>query len=464
MPYSRTRTHQKTRKRRFRKLVYVNLALLLAVVAAGGLLVYQWNNKDDGKLANALPTGSASASPATGADSSPGEPPSDSAQSGEEAAPSDEPSPSADASASAEPSASDVPSPADEPAASGEPAAGGGPTPAGGGGDDEAQDSGGKVKLAFVGDILPAARVGELIEKNGVDYPFAGSVQSLKSADITAGNLETPITNRGTPAENKTYVFRGKPEYLAGIKNAGFDVLSLANNHTLDQGWEGLSDTMDYLDDAGLKHMGSGADDKEAFTPVYIESKGIRVAYIGVTNVVPEASWKADKNHPGVAETYDTTRAVAAIKEAKQLADIVVVMVHWGKERSQNPIPVQTSVGHTFIDAGADLVVGSHPHVLQGFEYYKNKWIAYSLGNFIFTTSTNSITRQTGVLTASCGKNGSCALSFEPMYSTNSQPAPMEPTDGALLLSQLSERSFGAKIDELGNIVPSSSVSGKETP
>lgn len=449
MTYSRTRTHQKSRKRRYRKWLLINLTLLVLILAVGGLLVAKLTSPD-GKAAisgtQSEPPAATSSAPSASAS------PEDDA-----AAASDDSTESGDKGDSDEPSdigASDDLDSSSGANASDEPAGG----PAAGG------VTGDRVTLAFVGDILPASTVGSLMDKNGVDYPFANAAATLQAADIAAGNLETPITERGTPAENKTYVFRGKPEYLTGIKNAGFDVLTLANNHTLDQGWEGLSDTMNSLDDAKLKHMGSGTDAQEAFTPVIMEANGIRVAYIGVTNVVPDGTWKAGKNHPGVADCYDTRPAVAAIQAAKKLADVVVVMVHWGNERQQQPKQAQFDVGHAFIDAGADLVIGSHPHVLQGFEYYKGKWIAYSLGNFVFTSNGNTLTQKTGILTATCGKNGSCGMNFEPMFSQYSQPSPMEPADGALLLAELSNLSYGAEVDDKGEIIPASSGGGKETP
>jgi poly-gamma-glutamate capsule biosynthesis protein CapA/YwtB (metallophosphatase superfamily) len=309
------------------------------------------------------------------------------------------------------------------------------------------------VSLALVGDLLPAARVLELMMKNGYDYPFREAKSELESADIAAGNLEAPITTRGTPALDKQYVFRGTPEAVTALKEAGFDYLSLANNHTLDYGWEGLSDTMDYLDDANLKHSGAGNDDREAFTPAYIESKGMTIAFVSVTRVVPDVSWKADRINSGVAEAYSPTRVVAAIKEANVNADLVVVMVHWGEERKDYPVEHQTNLGHQFVDAGADLVIGSHPHVLQGFEAYKGKWIAYSLGNFVFSTTASSKTSETGVLNAQCDKDGVCSLKFKPMFAVNSQPAPMEADAGKALLARLSTLSFGASVEEDGTIV-----------
>lgn len=475
MPYSRTQSRRKS-KRRVRKLFYVNMALLLAIAVAGGLLAYRWASEGDGRER------AAAVSPADGAQTAPPSPNGSADNATAPARPSDE---SGDSSTDDEPAASDEPSPSDEASPRGEPmdepaatpdagatpdasaAPDAGATPdaeagAGAGNGNGNGNGDGRVTFAFVGDILPAASVAARIDKLGVDYPFGGSSASIQAADIAAGNLETPISERGTPAKDKKYVYIGKPEYLKGVKNAGFDVLSLANNHTLDQGWDALSDTMDYLDDEGLQHMGSGADDKEAFTPAIVEHDGTRVAFIGLSHVVPDGSWKADRNQPGVAEVYDTTRAVAAIKDAKALADIVVVMVHWGNELEQRPEDDQKRIGHTLIDAGADLVIGSHPHVLQGFEYYKNRWIAYSLGNFVFPTMGEE-SQKTGVLKASCEKGGACGLSFEPMLSKDARPAPMEPADAAALLKQLSELSYAAKVDEAGNIVPSSSGSSSDT-
>ena len=199
------------------------------------------------------------------------------------------------------------------------------------------------------------------MEKNGLDYPFTGAADFLSKPDLTAGNLETPLTSRGTAAQGKEYVFRGKPEYAMPLKKAGFDVVTVANNHTLDQGTEGLLDTMRHLDEAELPHVGGGRNDSEAFAPVILTSRGITTAYIGVSRVLPVGEWKAEKNRVGVAEAYNSTRAVSAVKAAKGKADLVVVMVHWGVERSDQPVAEQKKLARELIDAGADLVIGSHP-------------------------------------------------------------------------------------------------------
>jgi poly-gamma-glutamate capsule biosynthesis protein CapA/YwtB (metallophosphatase superfamily) len=410
MAYSRSQTQQKQktkRRSRTRFLLLINGFLLTVIVV---IAAFVWNKPDKPETQNVISSPESSSTSSTEPSEKPSEEPSE--------------EPSDDSGGSATP---------DEAAST--------------------EAAGDTISLALVGDILPAARVLELMKINGYDYPFREAKAVLEAADITAGNLETPITTRGTPAEDKLFVFRGTPEAIPALKEAGFDYLSLANNHTLDYGWEGLSDTMDYLDDADLQHAGSGNDDREAFTPAYIESNGMTVAFVSVTRVVPEVSWKADRTHAGVAEAYTPNRAEAAIKDAKQNADIVVVMVHWGEERKETPVATQTDLGHRFVDAGADLVIGSHPHVLQGFEAYKGKWIAYSLGNFVFSTTKSSKTSETGVLNAECKKDGACSLKFQPMFATNSQPAPMEASAATILLARLSALSIGASVEEDGTIV-----------
>jgi len=419
--YSRSRTHneKKARRRSKARLLLAVNGFLLCCIAAVALAI--WKSGEEPAAAPPAAAEGAQASEPAAATPPPG---SEEGEGDEEAPGAAEETPATE-------------EPSEEPAT--DPAEG-----------RESDDS--TVTLALVGDILPAARVLELMKMNGYDYPYREAKAYLQAADIAAGNLETPLTTRGTPAEDKQYVFRGTADALPALKEAGFDYLSLANNHTLDYGWEGLKDTMDALDDADIWHSGSGSDDKEAFEPAYIEIRGLSVAFVSVSRVVPEVEWKADRNRPGVAEAYSPDRAVQSIQEAKKNADLVVVMAHWGIERADRPVAHQTDLAHRFVDAGADLVVGSHPHVLQGFESYKGKWIAYSLGNFVFST-TSMRSSETGILNATCGKDGSCALKFQPMFAKLSQPAPMEDEEGKALLKRLSSLSIGASVKEDGSIV-----------
>ncbi len=309
-----------------------------------------------------------------------------------------------------------------------------------------------RVNLAFVGDIMMGANVDKLLKKHGYDYPYLHISSLLQEADIAAGNMENPITDRGEPVDNKTYVFRTSPEAVPEMVKAGFDLFNLANNHTLDYGLIGMQDTIRLLREAGLYGIGAGMNQEEAYEPAMIEKNGVRVAYIGLTKVVPTVSWKADKNIPGLAETYNHTRPIKAIESASEISDMVVVMVHWGLEGETEARIDERELAHRYIDAGADLVIGSHPHVLQGIESYKGKWIAYSLGNFIFTTSGRSGTKETAIIQASCSKAGDCELKVVPVLNGIAQPIQMEDEAAKVLYQQITEISFSAEVHEDGSV------------
>jgi poly-gamma-glutamate capsule biosynthesis protein CapA/YwtB (metallophosphatase superfamily) len=308
-----------------------------------------------------------------------------------------------------------------------------------------------QISLAFVGDIMMGANVEKLLKNNGFDYPYLHISSILQESDIAAGNMENPITDRGEPAD-KSFVFRTSPEAVPGMVKSGFDIFNLANNHTLDYGLKGLQDTIRLLTEAGMYGVGAGMNQEEAYNPVVIDKQGVRVAYLGLTKVVPDISWKAGKNTPGLAETYNYTRPIQAIEAANKIADMVVVLVHWGIEGATEPKVSEKELAHRYIDAGADLVIGSHPHVLQGIESYKGKWIAYSLGNFIFTTNGKAGTNDTVIVQASCSKSGDCQLNIVPIIAGPAQPKRMEDTAAKLLYQYLTSISYAAKVQEDGRV------------
>ena len=315
-------------------------------------------------------------------------------------------------------------------------------------------DSSKDVTIHFVGDIQFSGKVAELLEKNGYDYPFAKLGSMFKSDDLTIGNLETPVTHGGTGATDKTYVYKSSPKSLQAMAAAGFDAVNLANNHILDQGVEGLVDTLTYLNDYGIAHAGAGMNEADAYEPAYFERKGMKIALLGFSRVVPVTSWKADGNRAGVAEAYDSTRAVEAIKTARKKADLVIVVAHWGEERVSTPNADQTRLAHEFVDAGADLIIGGHPHVLQGLEYYKGKWIAYSTGNFIFTKSTNEETWKTAVFQARCSPEAACSMKVIPYEAALGQAVPMLDDANRLLLEQMAKMSPGIRVNADGVAIP----------
>lgn len=311
------------------------------------------------------------------------------------------------------------------------------------------------VSLAFVGDILQGEYINTLLKENGYNYPYEKALFSLSSADYTMGNLEMPITKNGVPMhpDDKEYVFKGEPEALSGLVYGGIDIVTLANNHTLDQGLEALYDTMQHLDEHGIHHVGAGKNEKEAYEPHIVEINGIKIGYLAASWVLPINEWKATPYQGGLAETYDAKRILSAIENTKQEVDIVVLYVHWGEERNSSPLQKHIDMAKKYIDAGADLIVGSHAHVLQGFEQYNGKWIAYNLGNFVFSAYPSERQAETGVLNATCNKEANCELSFVPMKTIIGQPTPLEGDGREELLDHLEAISLnGVKIDSDGTI------------
>jgi poly-gamma-glutamate capsule biosynthesis protein CapA/YwtB (metallophosphatase superfamily) len=313
------------------------------------------------------------------------------------------------------------------------------------------------VTLSFVGDVIFAGHVQERLEQQGYDYPYK-PVQAYLDADIQVANMETPVTTIGTQ-QFKEYTYQSTPKALPAFRSAGFDVVTLANNHSMDYGVAGLLDTMQNLTNNGIKYTGAGRTADEAYAPVVVKRKGVKVAFVGLSHVVPNASWKAQNKSTtnpngvtGVAHLYDMQAALNAVKRAKQVADIVIVMPHWGVERVMTPNATQTEMAHALIDAGADLIVGSHPHVAQAIEQYKGKWIAYSLGNFLFTTSVHASTWKSIVLDATCSQAAGCSLAIKPIANDMQQPRPMAAADAAAYLTELQTISHGIQIDANGRV------------
>lgn len=308
------------------------------------------------------------------------------------------------------------------------------------------------VRLTFVGDTIMTGHVETLLKEKGYDFPYAYVNPLFTQDDVTVANLETPITNQGIPASNKEFVYKSPPEAVPAMRAAGIDLVNLANNHSMDQGIEGLLDTFLLLDQNEIAYVGAGHDATRAFAPVIVERNGVKLAFFGFSRVVPEVSWYAGKNKPGIAVSYDPKLAVEAIRAAREQADLVVVIAHWGKEREDYPVDHQKELARAYIDAGADLIIGGHPHVLQGFESYKDKWIAYSLGNFIFTRASEPKTWETMVLQATCTKIGNCQVKMLPYYAELGQAVPMNEQDGAKLRERVESISTGVKIESDGSV------------
>lgn len=248
----------------------------------------------------------------------------------------------------------------------------------------------GTVRLMAAGDVMLARTIGAHILSNGVEWPFQRVATTVAAADVFFINLECAITNRGT-REDKHFTFRGpRPAAADALKWAGVDFASQANNHSLDYGVVGLNDTMASLDIRAIKHGGAGNNADQARAPRFFAVNGVRLAVLAYVRPMSESSsdfntldWEATATSPGVAiaRTTDVARDVAA---AKAHADVVIVFFHFGREKSTTVVSGQVALANAAIGAGASLVLGAHPHVLQGYAKGSHTLIAYSLGNFVF--------------------------------------------------------------------------------
>ncbi len=223
------------------------------------------------------------------------------------------------------------------------------------------------------------------------DYAFKKLVW-FTSADVTMINLETTLTTTNNPIP-KPFNFKAKPRYAKMLKDAGIDIVTLANNHMYDFGEEGLLETIKTLDAAGLKHVGAGRNNKEARKPVVMNVKGVKLAYLGYYGSGRHGeSFPATRTAPGTAmrSLFYVGRDIAAVRDS---VDLIIVNFHWGREKAHYPEESEVDFARETIKLGADIVVGHHPHVLQGVEVYRDKLIIYSLGNFIFGGNSRTLDR-----------------------------------------------------------------------
>lgn len=276
--------------------------------------------------------------------------------------------------------------------------------------------------LLFVGDIMLDRQVRERMRARGAEYPFAllSTITAPVRADIQIGNLEGAVSVRRPPVKENDFAFATST--VAILKAAGFTAVSLANNHTLDQGAAGYEDTKRALAAAEIGFFGHSVRDD--LPPAIVEIRGRRIAFLGYSIV----------DNP-----LDERSALAAIRSARTGADTVVVMPHWGAEYALTQNEKQKMLARKFIDAGADAVIGGHPHVVQGIEIYKNKPIVYSLGNFVFDQYFSEDTEQGIVVAITVGQK--ITLTVIPVQSVQSQPRRMEVEPARKFLSALVGRS-----------------------
>jgi poly-gamma-glutamate capsule biosynthesis protein CapA/YwtB (metallophosphatase superfamily) len=238
-----------------------------------------------------------------------------------------------------------------------------------------------EVTLMFVGDVLLGSEeMRDVIAEHGPDFPFIYISNITRSADILFGNLESPVSSNGEPILEKEHAFRADPKSVDGLVLAGFDILSLANNHILDYGQEASIDTIDILRENGIEPVGVTYDQSDPQKPVIMEKNGIKFGFLAYTDVFPDEFMGT---YPGPAQVVEE-QLIKEIQYVKRKSDIVIVSFHWGDGVNFTPTERQKELAHLAINNGAKIVIGHHPHVVQRLETYNGGLIAYSLGNFVF--------------------------------------------------------------------------------
>jgi poly-gamma-glutamate synthesis protein (capsule biosynthesis protein) len=224
----------------------------------------------------------------------------------------------------------------------------------------------------------------EIMLKNSYDYPFKHTRHLLSNADIVLGNLEGPLTNsEAAEASDKQYLFRSPPQSVVpALRRAGFNAMNLANNHILDYGINGMNETIQSLDQSGITSIGAGQNLIQARAGRIIRTAHGDVALLGYSLTFPESFWATDTK-PGTAFGH-RKQIVEDIHRLSQQADYIIVSFHWGREKTEALRPYQPRLARAAIDAGADVVLGHHPHILQAIEAYRQGLIIYSLGNYVF--------------------------------------------------------------------------------
>lgn len=298
-----------------------------------------------------------------------------------------------------------------------------------------AEGDGGKVILAAVGDIMLARSVErQMIAKGDWKYPFLSTADITGGADIAFGNLETTILPGKTSANN-SFFFRTDPKALEGLKFAGFDVLSLANNHIMNFGLDGLQSTLQNLDGAGIGHIGAGVSEKEIYAPVIKEVDGVKFGFLAYTYAKEQFS----KNGEVYGTAYaDVDKMKEQVAELAKSVDVAVVSMHMGEEYQTQSNAAQKNFARAAVDAGADLVVGHHPHVVETFEKYNGGYIIYSLGNFVFDQMWSEETRLGAIAKVTVENKKISDMEFVPIKIFNyAQPQILEGEEKDIILKRL---------------------------
>ncbi len=313
------------------------------------------------------------------------------------------------------------------------------------------------VTLLFAGDILfdPNYSVMAKVLQNGGDIGNGIApdlIGEMQSADIMMLNNEFAYSDRGAPTPEKQFTFRARPDSVAYLTDMGVDIVSLANNHAYDYGEQALLDSLQILQAEDIPYVGAGVNEQEASAPVYFIINDMKIAFISATQIErldnPDTKG-ATETSPGVFRCFNGEKLMQTVAQAKEESDFVVVYIHWGTENQEETDWLQNKQAPELVEAGADLIIGDHPHILQRIEIIDGVPVIYSLGNFWF----NSKPLDTGMVKVTISEEGLQSFQFIPCQQVNCRTSMLEGEEKSRVLGEMRRMSGNVQIDEDGYVL-----------
>lgn len=313
------------------------------------------------------------------------------------------------------------------------------------------------VSIAFAGDILFDSNYAVMSKllANGGDISAGvdpALINEMRSVDIMVLNNEFPYSDRGEPTPEKKFTFRARPQTVSYLGDMGVDLVSLANNHAYDFGENAFFDTMETLEGAGIAYMGAGRNLEEARRPVYYIINNIKIAFVAATQIErldnPDTRG-ATESSAGVFRCWNGDNLLETVREAKENSDFVIAFLHWGTENVETIDWAQEKQAPEVVEAGADLVIGAHPHCLQPIDMVNGVPVVYSLGNFWF----NSRTVDTGMVRVTLNENGLQSLQFVPCLQSGCRTSLVQGEEKSRILNYMRSLSGGIQIDDEGYVI-----------
>lgn len=314
----------------------------------------------------------------------------------------------------------------------------------------------GSISINAVGDIMLSRKVETWINNNGLDYPVRKVADFLADADVTFANLESPLSDQGTKLPGKGIWFRGNPQNVETLVMAGVDLVTLANNHMMDYDEQALLQTIEVLDEANIANIGAGADITSATAPYMQEINGVKIAWLAYSEMADlyfSVSYprrlQASADEPGISP-YVENAVIEDIEAVRDQADVVILTLHWGVEYNYTPEAYQQMAARKYIDAGADIILGHHPHCIQGVETYNGGLIVYSMGNFIFDQEWSQQTMEGVALKLEVSPLGWKSARIYPVLITAGQPDIVSGEEGTSIMERMIDISatFGTQFQQ----------------